>query len=488
MEFRDVFLNVEKEYLANSLEVNGFRYWIHSRFFIYSEFEKKINEYGSAYDSLPTSKKIICYLKRLVSIFQHFFKRRILWNKYKKRDVILVKCHPRRKLIDDKYVSIYTDMLLDGLDNVITYEETDYYTHNVPCYTKEIVYLDGVEIFGIAHYFADKYIMRKRILRIEEQIKKDLFPILDDICSKCNVMVNYNSILKKVMVLYYLSKSSSKYWNKEFKKYRVRGVVTVAHYSHYCFELTKAAHDNGIPVIELQHGTIIKSHIAYQYKDNYAKDYMPDYIYTFSEFWSKELSVDDLNIGIVPIGFEFFNVQKEKSLQKTSCDNKNVILILSAKNISDKLRKIALKIADEIQNKQYDFRLIYKLHPYEFHSAEIEYKELYENDNITIVKDEPELYSLFAQSMLQIGNNSTALFEGMGFGIQTCFIRNEDELLNRMVEEKYAVFIDENTDFAKLLENAQNEHLTVGEINLWQDNAKHNFLNEMTEIFGERKL
>ncbi len=86
-------------------------------------------------------------------------------------------------------------------------------------------------------------------------------------------------------------------------------------------------------------------------------------------------------------------------------------------------------------------KIIYKLHPGEYstyHSynsaSKIEYFK-----NIKIVKD-VDLYKILAESEYQIGVNSTAIYEGLGFDCKTVLLELPGvEYMDVLIKNHYAI-------------------------------------------------
>ena len=102
--------------------------------------------------------------------------------------------------------------------------------------------------------------------------------------------------------------------------------------------------------------------------------------------------------------------------------NKKQILFISQGTIGKKLSNLALKLAKKLT----EFKIIYKLHPGEYERWKAEYTCLHSfvslentqvlDDNIT------NLYQLFGESSYQVGVYSTAIYEGISFGLKTFIV------------------------------------------------------------------
>ncbi len=475
MEIRERFLEIEKSNNLNNITVYGYNFWAYNRYSIYSEFERKLKVLESPHENVKVKEQIVRYIKNtplvLLKNIRRFFYR--INNRH--NVVTLVKCHSRRNLIDGKFKSIYTDYLFPNGNDTLSYESSDLYTHHSPCYTENIVFLDSIELKGRMEYLLNEVLKLRTHTELSNSIRDILFPILESLISETSIIIDKNLILNNIVKHYYLVKYSKHFWKKELMRYRVNLVVLVVSYDLYSMSLCEEAHRHSIPVIEMQHGTITKSHIAYQCKDDSFLTIFPDYIFTFSKFWTNEINISNKQVKILPIGFAYFNAQKFK--YSINDYYKKTILIISQKTKGSELARIARKISDSIKKRENGYKIVYKLHPSEFLTARDLYPELFLDQNINIVSSDPSLYQLFSEATVQLGYDSTALFEGMGFGLTTYFLPNSDELVNRLVEEGLAHFwVDEN-DCDLIFEqvNIYKEKNEGASKYMWEENAFEKF-------------
>jgi hypothetical protein len=87
-------------------------------------------------------------------------------------------------------------------------------------------------------------------------------------------------------------------------------------------------------------------------------------------------------------------------------------------------------------------KIVYKLHPGEYARWKKEYPWLVDADIKVIEDDSVSLYQLFAESKIQIGVNSTAIYEGLSFGLRT-FVLNLPgvEYMEDLAKEHYVTII-----------------------------------------------
>lgn len=174
----------------------------------------------------------------------------------------------------------------------------------------------------------------------------------------------------------------------------------------------EACQRQGIPVVELQHGVINKYHYGYDFPPNHPKDAFPNYIFTFGPHWTKEANFPIPDKNIIPVGFPYLEKQREAV---SDIETKNQLLFISSGYSSGRqFSRIAVDAANQL-----DSEIVYKLHPNEYDNWKTQYPWLIKSKVQVIDTDKPSLYKLFAESKGQVGVCSTALFEGITFGLPT---------------------------------------------------------------------
>jgi hypothetical protein len=169
--------------------------------------------------------------------------------------------------------------------------------------------------------------------------------------------------------------------------------------------LVAAAQSLQIPVFEMQHAAIDRTHAAYSYPNIITKNdnrvIIADYLLTFSDYWSNGFNIPT---KALTIGNNIF----AKKLNKTDIQD-NSILFISSIIHGDYLSPIAIQYAQKHPN----IEIKYKLHANEF-KTEWQYKELFKNQkNISVIKNETPIDILIAKSKLVVLINSTVLYEAL---------------------------------------------------------------------------
>ena len=225
-------------------------------------------------------------------------------------------------------------------------------------------------------------------------------------------------------------------------------ILEVVGYETNNMVINEVSKEMKIPTIELQHGTMGFSHIAYNYLSNVKYGYMPDYLFTFSEFWKKNCRFPIGRNKIISVGYPFFEKQFNDNPKIEKENSKLSIIVLSQPIYQNEIHDFVLNLVEKLNSYKIEFSLVYKLHPAEYSQPLEKWDDLLKLGCILINNSGTSLYSLFANSDIQIGVNSTSLFEGLAYKLKT-FIINLDDAKDRMadvINSKNAILCNSPSD------------------------------------------
>lgn len=205
-------------------------------------------------------------------------------------------------------------------------------------------------------------------------------------------------------------------WRWLFRWIKPSHLVLVVAYARQ--ELVAAAKDLGIPVIELQHGTITPGHLGYHYPGSPVVPYFPDLVLTWGKAWAQGIEL--------PAGARFVvagsgwmqrrlagqdNVQKEAKLG----------IFISQPGITLRL----LDRAEALARLRPDWQWVFCPHPNEKITA-VRARMAEESfpANLRLPEEGQNTMSFQAHADVQIGNCSTALWEGVSLGCRTVLLRD----------------------------------------------------------------
>lgn len=466
----DTFLNIEKKYDLYNKEIEGFHYWNYIRTPIYQEMEDKINNNG---ESFPNTKIDIKDIPKRIK--QVIFDRKFDYKQFGKCD-ILFSCHPRRILVNDEYESVYTDVYSNAFDRSITIERPYLGKHYMPAVTNKICYLDKM-------FYLREIKLKISNQRIDVIYKKQIQDVLRKVNTELFEVYNYSfdeqALFSKIVYFFYRYKYTKKYFSNLLKRTCPKVIVEVVSYNFENLVLTECARKEGIPVIEMQHGLTGKGHIAYNYCSNVNIDSFPDYFFAFSDYWKNNMRLPS-RVEIFSIGFNYYERMLKQFPKKK---HGNLIVFLSSGSIGVELSKFAVALQSLLANSE-EYKIVYKLHPGEYDGWEKRYPIL-KNTKIEVI-DSPNtnLYELFSAAVAQVGVYSTALFEGMGYNINTYILNNNNmKHVDDLIRIGAAYIINTPEELIN--------HLKLGTAvqdvssKMWQKNAYDNFMKTYKKILAK---
>ena len=265
--------NIESKYSTDKILYNGDILWPYIRLYMsYTMFGK---------GKIETNRSNI--IGAIKNLFYGFF------NLFRKVDYIFFTDTADRKLISGQYYD-RIDFLSEKYNKKLVFELT-----TTKFYSRESIPTQGITS-KIPLYLLAKiiklFVSTKSIKGIEiiEQIKNDN-----------EIDINIDSLLKDYISQYKIAKLL-------IKLYKPKAFIIAPSYTNMPY--VHAFKKSGIKVIEFQHGIIIKSHLAYNYKQQTDKALFPDYLLSYGEF---EKTIFDQNNNfipkqnVIPIGHFYLN-------------------------------------------------------------------------------------------------------------------------------------------------------------------------------------
>jgi hypothetical protein len=225
--------------------------------------------------------------------------------------------------------------------------------------------------------------------------------------------------------------------------------------------LINEARKLNIKTFEMQHGIITDTHLAY-HTENYIRDskefreYLPDYLLTFGEYWHKSINLFN---ELIAVG----NPHLSKFLSNNNADIKQDFLIIS----QDTVRNELIAFTKELATYKKESKILYRLHPKEL--IDDYAKEFQPFNNIVLTTSTVNLYIDILQSKVVIGAYSTVLYEALAFNKPVYIL--DLPLSRRYLSE---------TIFGKWIKNAYeidsflNENLMVDNEMIWKSNFDNN--------------
>ena len=240
-------------------------------------------------------------------------------------------------------------------------------------------------------------------------------------------------------------------YDKILSKIKPKLVMVVCSYGKENF--IEACKNKKIPVVELQHGVITKFNTGYSFEGEKANKVMfPDYLFAFGDYWKNSVKYPIKPENIFITGYPELEFQKK---MYETVKKKKQLVFISQKTIG----KLLSKFAVELSKRDLDYKIVYKLHPSECSTWQIDLPWLVESSIEVIDFDTKDLFELFAESTIQVGVYSTAIFEGLNFGLKTFIVDLPGiDYVQQLIESKIVFKVNNPDEVIKLLqEKTQNK-------------------------------
>lgn len=390
---------LEDKYDLLHLEIDGVKPWQYLRMDIYYILAQKANILEIQNSS---QKSFSMILKNSFKLIKNSILHNPFFNIQKVDNIVFT--HNRSKKVDGKNIDIYTQYFIDSLKDAqasyLCYEKPFHGSH-IRVREENTFYTDLILSVSIIY---------GKMYTIEDKIKLDFIKeIENEINNKLHIDFNLLELFKKNIGRF---QAGYKIYYYLFSKIKPKKIYLVAGYS-FLGDMIKAAKDLNIETFEFQHGVISKYHLGYSFPNKQRLEYYPNKFYSWGTFWNASIH-NIFGKNIIDAGFLYFQHVKERYNNIHKIDNK--IIIISQTALGNQIMHETLEIIDGLKT----YQVYYKLHPEEY----IRYKEydsyhaLKEYKNITFLKD-CDLYNHLAESTIQIGVFSTALYEGIEFNCNT---------------------------------------------------------------------
>ena len=324
-EICNKFFKLEKDLNLFDWKIDNVYVWDLIRFNIFNQIMQAKNIYGQAHTQIEASflnrvKKFISSLSNYVCNNPFFIPK----------DKIIFFGHPRRKFFPDgKYWDIYCDPIIEQTKGSYCILE-DYYLngHLKPVKTKDIYYADFLGAIG---FLLNRFL---NILNKDTIISdKKSNELVYEITSRFGVTIFLSNTLKQQIIGF---RSSKLLYSYLFELIKPKCILVLVGYGNEA--KIYAAQKKGIPVIEMQHGTLSPYHVGYHFPEGTKKRYFADYFFTFGDFWKTAANFPIPKNNIISIGYPYLSesLDKYKDVKK----NKRVVFI-SQGSIGNSLSKFS---------------------------------------------------------------------------------------------------------------------------------------------------
>ncbi len=338
--------------------------------------------------------------------------------------------------------------------------------HFLPSKTENLYYFDFLSSFSSffrelkfnkIHFTKDE---KTIITRLKDKIKKEF-----------DIKIDLEEILRKELVV---RKRTIFLYRILLKRIKPKIAIITTSYGKETF--IEACKEMKIPVVEFQHGAIHKYHMGWSYKgEKRVKRNFPDYFFAFGNFWKNCLEFPIKEERIISVGYPY--LEKEAS-RYNDVEKKNQILFISQGTVGKQLSQFAVELDKKLKGK---YNIAYKLHPGEYKRWKKEYPWLLDT-GINVLEEDIPLYRLFAESKIQVGVNSTAIYEGLFFGLKTYLIKLPGiEIMNYLVEKKYVKLLSSVEEL--LFFEKEKERLKIESDYFFEKESLKKITNNLKKIY-----
>ncbi len=404
LDFKEImegFFQMEDELDLFDQQIDGVYFWERIRFPLYQRILRNSGVIGQAHMRLE-STTATRGIRILRAVENAFVKNPYLAPKSE----ILFFGFPRRKLRSDgKWWDIYCDPIIERLEESYVYFEPLYLNkHLMPVKTDNIRYLDLP--FWLAAVRCKLNLVRVSVTNSERKLLAD---IQEQIGARFNVPIDLEKMVEEAVVV---RKIRAPIYRALLDKVRPKLAIVVCSYGKETFiETCKSL---GIPVVELQHGVISPYHLGYSFPGpKRIKRTFPDYLFAFGGFWRGAAEYPIGKERIYSVGYPYLEDEAKRYI---GVKKKDQVVFISQGTIGKAMSRFAVRLR---ARSNFPLEIVYKLHPGEYGRWRKEYPWLAEADVRVIDNENTPLYQLLAESKVQVGVNSTAIFEGLNFGLRT---------------------------------------------------------------------
>lgn len=462
-EIVEKIFEMEEELDLFSKRIDGVPFWELIRFEVVSQIAQQKGIYGQAHTKLEIDREY--YGQYLLNGIKNCLIKNPFFSP---QSDILFLGHSRRKFMEDgRWWDVYSDPLIDHLvDTFQCLLEKPYLNaHLSPAKTPRMRYLDLALLIGavmrklkLVRFSLTKH-DETLLTMIEREIKKRLEASIELKIMVAKKIRGRKSLLPLYSIL--------------LKKIRPKIAVVVCSYGLEVF--IEACKIRGVPVVELQHGTISRYHTGYSFPSpEGTKMNFPDYFFAFGDYWKDLVEFPIEKNKIVSVGYPFFEMETAKYKNEPKKDQ---ILFISQGTIGARLSKFAVDL-----KARNDFRweIVYKMHPGESARWKKEYPWLIGSGIKVVDDDSIPLYKLMAQSKALVGVYSTVVYEGLGLGLPTFLLDLPGlEYMDELVESQAVTVISSPEELVVKIVNTENKAVSSDSF------FKPRALENITEALGK---
>jgi hypothetical protein len=410
-ELLSAFIDYEERAHLFERSALGVRYW---QFIRHDVFQETLQALGLAerahlrVEELPLKSWLPAQLRALPGTL-----RRSLWLSMPRAE-LLVANHPRHVPHEGRSICPYTQPLLDAGSHSRVVLEGQFQGRYAPAVKGQpTAYLDLAMIAGHlqlrAADVAGTGISALELSELEE--------IRGGLIESLGAAPPSAALARRQRTAVAACRGLSDRYAWLLDRVQPRLILVVIGYRLLHQVLTVVAHARGVQVAELQHGALGAGHPAYNFAPRRRPESFPDQLLLFGSLWRAATPGLPLPPESTPaIGYAWLELQKQR-FQRQSPASPRRLLFISQRSIGGALARVAVRLRQLCP--RHELHISYRLHPSEFEGWREAYPELASSDIEVEAAHSRPLYASQRDSDLQAGVYSTALLEGLAFGLPT---------------------------------------------------------------------
>ncbi|MCC8172045.1 MAG: hypothetical protein LIP00_09745 [Parabacteroides sp.] len=231
------------------------------------------------------------------------------------------------------------------------------------------------------------------------------------------------AFITNLVVRYEIEK---KHYTALFRRLRPRAIFLVQNGIQK--GMLAAARDCGIPVIELQHGLVDFSHLAYSYPQDIdtSKLILPAYFFVYSQFWKNRIHYPVKEI-VVTGNTEAATIGKARPVYD--------LTIIAADIYMAEL----FLFTDGLLSEGYTGKICLKLHPNQGGEIDFIRNKYKAYPEVTIIYTETSMKKVLAQSRAVLAIQSTSIYEALDAGVPVYILTKLDYKIHEDIFEHPSV-------------------------------------------------
>ncbi|MBW2529005.1 MAG: hypothetical protein JRI23_32815 [Deltaproteobacteria bacterium] len=475
-QLHDRFVRLEEAAGWWDLEAYGQKYWHQIRYGVFSALLQSHHPIGKP-QLTWRDRPLSSWIRNVRPTHWAPAVRRSLWWDLDPADVLVIN-HPRHVRLGDEWVCPYTEPLLRQLDRSYwVLEDVWQGVHSHPQSGPRLKYLEWSVLTEQVRFLARHGLTGGRLSSAEQrQVRTWCETLQAELGGGPSVQRALSLTRAAVRELAALRRL----YGALLARVEPKLIVLVVHYSYRCLPLTATARERGIPVAELQHGTLGETHLAYNVAPGRRPPGFPDYLLTFGDWWRDHTPGLPLAAEAAPaIGYAWLDAYAARTPRRCPAGNPRTVLFVSQGTIGPELSRLATELA---ARKPGAYRIRYKLHPGELMGWRERYPWLVGTD-IQVIDEPTNIYDEFTQAETVVGVYSTALFEALAFGVAVVIPKLARHETMQPLADGGAATICPPEELARAIEEATPPPSEVRDA-LWRPNAAANFTAFVDQALG----